>query len=104
MKTKQTAVDWLEEQISLLHALTTIEISLFEQANQMHKEQIKESFVNAYLIAEDGLSYDFAKIIAEQYYNETYNVKDNWQLAVKCKICLMLLLVKSDKLCHKVNL
>jgi hypothetical protein len=33
---------------------------------------------------------------SEKYYNKTYNVKDIWQLVVKCKICLMLLLGKSD--------
>ena len=62
---KQTAVDWLEEQISLLHALTTIEISLFEQAKQMEKEQIEEDF-------DEGFKYDIFNGGGEKYYNETY--------------------------------
>lgn len=79
MKNKQTAVDFTIEQLEkLIPSGNQMAIfAIIKQANQMHKEQIKESFVNAYLIAEDGLSYDFAKIIAEQYYKETYNVKDN---------------------------
>jgi hypothetical protein len=61
MENKQTAVDWLEEQISLLHALTTIEISLFEQAKQMQEEQIEEAFnSSSYFI--DG----------KEYYDNTY--------------------------------
>jgi hypothetical protein len=73
---KQTAVDWLAEQIngkSINYPFTTyaditisIPIELFEQAKQMEKEQIKDAF-------DEGENREFYKRPqAEQYYNETY--------------------------------
>ena len=69
METKQTAVEWLEEQIASLHALTTIEISLFEQAKQMEKEQMIE-FTDKVI---DNTIGDLILLYSvEKIYNETY--------------------------------
>ena len=55
---KQTAVEWLEEQIKKDHPFW---IDIFEQAKAMEREQIIEA-------AERWKGTNFA----EQYYNETY--------------------------------
>lgn len=61
---KQTAVEWLEEPLLniLTHQQQMQVIGLFQQAKEMEKEQIMESF-------EDGHT---AIINSEQYYNKVY--------------------------------
>jgi hypothetical protein len=64
---KQSSIEWL--QWALEHTILTQErimqtIGLFEQAKEMHKEEIKESW-------EDGKD-SFSTRNAEQYYNETF--------------------------------
>jgi len=67
---KQTAVEWLVEQIS--YTTTTSEIisyhkdisKLVEQAKEMEKEQIKDAWLNS-LTKGDYNS-------ADEYYNQTY--------------------------------
>jgi hypothetical protein len=62
---KQTAVEWLEEQFnsgSFFNWKT-----VFEQAKQMEKEQIKDAY-------DEG---DIQLVNAEQYYNETYGKETN---------------------------
>ena len=59
MEKKQTAVEWLEEQINLGLSERGL-ISAIKQAKQMEKEQIKDAYDNG----EDRSS--------ELYYNETY--------------------------------
>ena len=67
---KQTAVEWLEEQIKdIFYVAEASEMtkkfkSVYDQAKQMEKEQLED----AYLAGE-------AK--DEQYYKETYERKDN---------------------------
>lgn len=73
MKTKQTAVEWLIEQIydqKILdgadqYCYDTLD-QLHEQALQMEKEQITDSYIMG--------SYDMAEkeFRPEQYYNEIY--------------------------------
>ena len=59
---KQTAVEWLIEQLKENNMLTFDEwTELVEQAKEMEKEQIKE----AYCMGDDNIG-------AEQYYNETF--------------------------------
>jgi len=67
MSKKQTAVDWLVEQFNL-HAY----IPHIEQAKEMEKNQIKESF-------DEGKDSEYEyhinnepRINAEQYYQNTY--------------------------------
>jgi hypothetical protein len=71
---KQTAVEWLEEQIKdIFYVAEASEMtkkfkSIYEQAKQMEKEQMKE----AHLIADHHpRGYEFDK-----WYNETYGGQD----------------------------
>ena len=59
---KQTAVEWLVEQLKENNMLTFDEwTELIEQAKEMEKEQI----IEAYCMGDDNIG-------AEEYYNETY--------------------------------
>jgi len=77
MEKKQTAVDYLVEQLFKIRNNTT-EVkemnskSIIEQAKQMEKEQIETAYQ-----AGDGDAYNLeeTKNWAEQYYNETYGDK-----------------------------
>ena len=65
---KQTAVEWLVEQLDGERHLTEIEINrVIQQAKAMEKEQIVKA---ASWTPEDGLS--ILSELAEQYYNETF--------------------------------
>ena len=71
MESKQTAVEWLVEQLEQHH--TSIDIKntvVFQQAKAMEKEQIMKA-AKVILFASTGPG-DTA---AEQYYNETYKTK-----------------------------
>ncbi len=64
---KQTAVEWLVEQLSKNHGIKSELYNEFEQAKEMEKQQIMKAFL-------DG-SYGntlVTKKLAEQYYNETF--------------------------------
>jgi hypothetical protein len=63
---KQTAVEWLVEQLPLIQQEGLRDI--FEQAKQMHKEEI----VNAV----DGFPLDKRHLDGEDYYQETYGGQD----------------------------
>jgi hypothetical protein len=63
MEKKQTAVELLEQQLKERYSLMNSE-PLFEQAKEMHKEQM----IDAY---EQGDKYKL-NFSGEQYYNETY--------------------------------
>jgi uncharacterized protein YbaA (DUF1428 family) len=65
---KQTAVNWLVEQICGDHTSEWQE--QIDQAKAMEKEQIKDSFVECWKSnVPDGIE---CKLDAEQYYNETF--------------------------------
>jgi len=67
MENKQTAVEWLEDQI--FASTKFIDIDLFqaiEQAKAMEKEQIIDAYAQGFIESE---SMDKG---AEQYYNETF--------------------------------
>lgn len=80
METKQTAVDFLYEFVLLkLSNEEQMQFEgLFQQAKQMHKEQIIYSNESGF---EDGVSFEkWGNPIfdsAEQYYNETYGKQTN---------------------------
>ena len=59
---KQTAVEWLLENIAYIPM--GFEIDIIKQAKAMEKEQIKDAW-----IATDN---ELQRLAAEQYYNETY--------------------------------
>jgi len=69
---KQTAVEWLEEELAkklksiVLNQDYQLMETLFEQALAMEKEQIEASYYNGFF----GCVYDLE--YKENYYNETY--------------------------------
>lgn len=67
MEKKQTAVEWLAEQLVPKAMLTydAITYNAIQQAKQMEKEQILDSWVG-------GKGF----LNGEQYYNETYGGQD----------------------------
>lgn len=81
MEKKQTAVEWLYEQIKFIDKDTYNELELkFQQAKEMEKEQIKFAQMDMFLQACEqpyGITYlfsrDNAEEWAEQYYYETYH-------------------------------
>ncbi len=73
MENKQTAIDWL---IGVLWApCQGIPSDIIEQAKQMEKEQIEKAFQHSIVAMVVG------KVLSpEEYYNETYNKKEDGNL------------------------
>jgi len=71
---KQTAVEWLIEEINKLTGLTIqMDEPIIEQAKEMEKEQIKSAFTQGDLFAEDYFNPEKSNIdCSENYYNETF--------------------------------
>ena len=74
---KKTAVEWFVEQLSSYTTTDGNIIShhqnithLFEQAKQMEKQQIIDSFNQGNIY--EGNFFDRVNITAEKYYNKTY--------------------------------
>ena len=68
METKQTAVEWLVNQLEEHYVFQDIKNTVvFDQAKAMEKEQIVDGVFAGY-------NYDGARLEehSEQYYNETY--------------------------------
>jgi hypothetical protein len=68
MENKQTAVEWLSEQ--MLHPESFN--PYIEQAKQMEKEQMIEFAMHLHKIDDSKTGTDILIDEAEQYYNETY--------------------------------
>jgi hypothetical protein len=68
MTNKQTAVEWLYDEIK--HIIPNDFLIKFKQAKQIEKEQIIDSF-------DEGFKYDIHNGGGQQYYNETYKQQDN---------------------------
>ena len=74
---KQTAVEWLEEQIKdIFYVAEASEMtkkfkSVYEQAYQMEKEQIEDTYQKGRFSGQTNWGYG-NDVTAEQYYNETY--------------------------------
>ena len=66
---KETAVDWLVDNLHYLHSTKWDDI--VEKAKAMEKEQIKEAYSNGY---EAG--WDSEDWVPENYYNETFNTNE----------------------------
>jgi hypothetical protein len=64
---KQTAVEWLVEQLPQIQQEGLIDV--LEQAKQMEKQQI----IKAYETAMETDIYNEPLKIGNQYYNETFN-------------------------------
>ena len=74
---KQTAVEWLEKEISTKLGTNDLLDDLYEQAKAMEKEQIINTWSEAtapdHEIGLSDTSYIISQIQnAEQYFNETY--------------------------------
>jgi hypothetical protein len=61
---KQTAVEWLEQEFIALQNYSVNELGLFLKAKEMEKEQINKAYYDGYYQEE---LYDI-----REYYNETY--------------------------------
>ncbi len=64
---KQTAVNWLEQEFIALQIYSVNELGLFAKAKEMEKEQIKDAYWSSY---KEG-QYSGDKT-ADEYYNETF--------------------------------
>ena len=67
MEKKQTAVEWLENQLKERYSLMNSE-PLFEQAKAMHKEEIQDAYRRGFI--SDDIK------LADDYYNETFGGED----------------------------
>ena len=72
---KQTAVDWLEEQMPIVFKNLTINKHLFEQAKEMEKQEIMNAYYDSTSQFSVDARMDYPKS-AEQYYKETFGGKD----------------------------
>ncbi|NBV09769.1 MAG: hypothetical protein EBS09_11800 [Flavobacteriia bacterium] len=63
---KQTAVEWLVEQLTLFETPKWVQEAI-EQAKEMEKEQIIDAYETSHI----------SMMTAEQYYNETFNKSIN---------------------------
>ena len=79
MEVKQTAVEWLVEQLEIMESkaynnMIQIEMGrdnykeIIEQAKEMEKEQIRNAYYTGVDDVEDNIDRE-----AEQYYKETYD-------------------------------
>lgn len=68
---KQTAVDWLVDQVENFNCmkLGLIPTNIIEKAKEMEKEQIKDAYK---IIDLDIQHEDVGEINSEEYYQETY--------------------------------
>ena len=73
---KQTAVEWLLNEISLTTILDKEDVKLFDQAKEMEKQQIIEAYESG---IEEGKMRELSEEYnldryenAERYYNETF--------------------------------
>jgi hypothetical protein len=80
METKQTAVEWVFEQLDGEESLVARLVGfkeynqIIEQAKAMEKEQIKDAFTDGCI----GELYELnAYYTSEKYYNQTYKQQDN---------------------------
>ncbi len=75
-KKKQTAVEWLLNEISLTTILDKEDVKLFNQAKELEKQQIIDARVNGVCegidIGDKPITEDISKN-HEIYYNETFN-------------------------------
>ena len=68
---KQTAVEWLEEQIEKRYGLTPTSILLFRDAKEMEKQQIIDAYDEGYG-TRDAFGDVTENNTGEQHYTETY--------------------------------
>jgi hypothetical protein len=67
---KQTAVEWLADQVEDFIGL--IPTDIIEQAKAMEKEQIEDAHIEGQRVFDNYQHTQWTTDQAEQYYNETY--------------------------------
>jgi len=73
MDVKQSAVEWLVEQLVNDGKLIYDDYKAIEQAKEMEKEQIEDAYSNGRVDEQfKGTGASFYITKAEQYYNETF--------------------------------
>ena len=74
---KQSSIEWLQQALEdtiLTHEQIMQTIGLFEQAKEIEKQQIMDAWIEG---GEYGyLSQESDRVLAEKYYNETFNIKE----------------------------
>ena len=73
---KQTAVEWLEQQLFNKRGKFTKED--IDQAKAMEKEQIMTAFTRGDIFGADY--FDGVNITEENYYNQTFNNESNYRI------------------------
>jgi hypothetical protein len=69
---KQTAVEWLFEQIPPEWSSSRSAFDAYKQAKEMEKEQI----INAYKVGKvEAKNFSISTMTGEKYYNETYGTE-----------------------------
>ena len=69
MENKQTAVEWLEQQMNTSEWMSITRFEIIQQAKQMEKEQIRDAWTDGCI----GELYELnAYFSSGKYYNETY--------------------------------
>ena len=69
---KQSAVEWLEEQLKSKYDIDIERLSVTDKAKEMEKQQIFDACYFGHLKGwvDDGVENSYA----EQYYNETFKI------------------------------
>lgn len=67
---KQTAIEWLIEEMSRVYIFDQTDFDMFKQAKALEKQQIIEA-------NEDGYNYydEYDRIDSEEYYDKTFKNK-----------------------------
>lgn len=83
METKQTAVEWLIEQLTnrqngIINALSHLSLDkIYNQSKEKEKQQIIDADLNGSVRTAKAIDYRITQLkikeLAEQYYNETFN-------------------------------
>jgi hypothetical protein len=69
---KQTAVEWLHNELTKTWYDAKSSKELLEQAKEMEKQQILDAHMEGHYV----ISYPVSpELEAEKYYNETFNIK-----------------------------
>jgi hypothetical protein len=69
---KQTAVEWLEEEMSKTYIFNQDDFDMFKKAKEMEKQQIIDAHGNQTKKSGGVSNYTYI-LTGKEYYNETFN-------------------------------
>jgi hypothetical protein len=69
---KQTAVEWLEEEMSKTYIFNQDDFDMFKKSKEMEKKQIIDAHGNQTKKSGGVSNYTYI-LTGEEYYNETFN-------------------------------